>query len=122
MAIKVVLHRLLVRRDKPVDTDAVKTKEAFSSSGLVIPEFIKKGLEDKEGRENASMDKGVVVGIGPTAFRDYGVEVPVNVGDYICYAKFGGKDVTDPETNEVFVVINDEDLVAILTKKEPLDG
>lgn len=116
--IKVILHRLLIERDVPEDTDAVKTKKALEASGLVAPEWVKDELEKKALRENASMDKGVVVAIGETAFRDYGIECPVKVGDYITYAKFGGKDVTDPETDKVFVVINDEDVVAILSKKE----
>lgn len=119
--IKVVLHRLLLKRDEPVDTEAVQTKKAIAASGLVVPEWVDKDLANKALRENASMDKGVIVSIGETAFKDYGIESPVEVGDYISYAKFGGKDVTDPETGEVFVVINDEDVVAILTK-EPTVG
>lgn len=116
MGIKVILHRMLIQRDKPVDTAAVKTKEALKKAGLVMPEFYKEEIDKQALRENASMDKGVVISIGETAFKDYGIEPPVSVGDYICYAKFGGKEVTDPATGEVFVVINDEDLVAVLTK------
>lgn len=115
--IKVVLHRILVERDVPADTDAVKTQKEVERLGLAMPTSYKEELEKKALRENASMDKGVVVQIGETAFKDYGVECPIKVGDYICYAKFGGKDVIDPETEKTFVVINDEDLVAILTKE-----
>lgn len=120
--IKVVLHRILVERDIPEDTDAIKTKRAIEKSGFAIPLSVQEDLEKRALRENASMDKGVVVAIGETAFRDYGIECPIKVGDYITYAKFGGKDVTDPESGKVYVVINDEDVVATLTKKEPLDG
>lgn len=116
MAIKVILHRILVERDVPEDTDAIKTKKALHSAGLAIPATVQEELDKKALRENASMDKGVVLDIGETAFRDYMVECPISVGDYIVYAKFGGKDVTDPETGEVKVVINDEDVVAILKK------
>jgi co-chaperonin GroES (HSP10) len=110
------------RTDIPEDTDAVKTKRALEKSGFAVPKSVEEDLDKKALRENASMDKGVVIAIGETAFRDYGIDCPVKVGDYISYAKFGGKDITDPETDKVYVAINDEDIIAILSKKEPLDG
>lgn len=116
MTIKVVLHRLLVERDVPEDTDAVKTKKDLQRMGLAVPRDVQDNIDKQALRENASMDKGTVVAIGETAFKDYGIECPVKAGDYICFAKFGGKEVTDPENGKVYVVINDEDLVAILTK------
>jgi co-chaperonin GroES (HSP10) len=116
MAIKVVLHRILLKRDIPEDTDAVKTKKELDRLGLAVPAKVQEDIELKALRENASMDKGTVVSIGETAFKDYGIDCPIQVGDYITFAKFGGKEVTDPETGEVFVVINDEDVVALLTK------
>ena len=119
--IEVILHRILVERDIPEDTDAVTTKKEMERLGLIATKQVLDELEKKARREEASMDKGHVVAIGPTAFKDYGIECPVKVGDYITYAKFGGKDVTDPETDKTYVVINDEDVVAIL-RKEPLDG
>lgn len=119
--IRVILHRILVERDAPVDTEAVKTKEALKKSGLAVPIFVQDSIDKQALRENASMDKGHVVAIGETAFRDYGIESPIKVGDYISYAKFGGKEITDPETEKVYVAINDEDCIAIL-RKEPLDG
>lgn len=119
--IEVILHRILVDRDIPEDTDAVITKKEMQRLGLITAPSIEKELEKKAQRENASMDKGHVVSIGPTAFKDYGIECPIKVGDYITYAKFGGKDVIDPETEKTLVVINDEDVVAII-RKEPLDG
>lgn len=121
--IKVILHRILIERDIPEDTNAVKTKRELDRMGLAVPPAVKEELEKQSQRENASMDKGTVKAIGETAFKDYGVDCPIKVGDYICYARFGGKDVTDPETEQVFVVINDEDVVCVLHKeKEPLDG
>jgi co-chaperonin GroES (HSP10) len=116
--IKVVLHRVLLKRDVPVDTDAVKTKKELERLGLATPEWVQKDIEKQALRENASMDKGVVVDIGPTAFKDYKIESPIKVGDYISYVKFGGKEITDPESGEVYVVIQDEDVVAILTGKD----
>lgn len=116
--INVILHRVLVLRDKPEDTEAVKTQKKLEAQGLVMPRSYQEEVEKQAQREAVSMDKGVVIAIGDTAFKDYGIESPIKVGDYITYAKFGGKDVIDPETEELFVVINDADVVAILTKKE----
>jgi co-chaperonin GroES (HSP10) len=116
--IKVVLHRILLKRDTPVDTDAVKTKKDMERLGFAVPDWVAKDIEKQALRENASMDKGVVVDIGETAFKDYGIECPIKVGDYISYVKFGGKDVSDPESGELFTVIQDEDVVAVLTSKK----
>lgn len=116
--IKVVLHRLLLKRDLPVDTEATKTKKEMERLGFAVPDWVHKELEKQAGREAASMDKGVIVDIGETAFKDYGISSPVKVGDYISYVKFGGKDIVDPETGDTFTVIQDEDVVAILTSKK----
>lgn len=121
MAIKVILHRILVQRDIPVDTDAVIAQKEMKRLGLIAPPKVQEDLDMRARRENASMDKGVILDIGETAFKDYGIDCPVKVGDYITYAKFGGKDVVDPETDETLVVINDEDVVAIL-EKGPKNG
>ncbi len=122
MTINVVLHRVLVKREQPVDTDAVVKKKEMERLGLITPDWVEKEIDKQASREKASMDKGHVLSIGPTAFKDYGIASPIKVGDYICFSKFGGKDVVDPEDGETYVVINDEDVVAILTEKEPVDG
>lgn len=116
--IKVILHRILLDRDVPEDTDAIKTQKALNAAGFLTPPKVQEELEKRALRENASMDKGIILQIGETAFRDYGVDCPVKVGDYISYARFGGKDIIDPESGKTFVVINDEDVVAILSKKD----
>lgn len=115
--IKVVLHRILVKRDDPEDSDAALTKKEAHRLGIVIPPKVQDALENREAREKASMDTGTVLQIGETAFRDYGIESPVKVGDHITFAKFGGKVVTDPADGQAYVVINDEDVVAILSKE-----
>tara|TARA_R110000868_G_scaffold57343_1_gene177190 strand:- start:261 stop:584 length:324 start_codon:yes stop_codon:yes gene_type:complete len=103
--IETVLHRILVKADKLEETD--KTYVKAKALGLHIPEM------DDRKRAQAGVDKGVVVSIGPTAFRDFGAESPIKVGDYIAYARFAGKVLTDPATEEDFVILNDEDVVCI---------
>lgn len=99
------LHRILVKQDKLAETD--KTLVKARELGLHIPEH-----EDFK-RAQASVDKGVVVSIGATAFRDFGTESPITVGDYVAYARFAGKLIEDPYTGEEFVALNDEDIVCI---------
>ncbi len=103
--IVVPLHRILVRPDKLEDTD--KTYVKAKAIGLVMPDH-----EDKQ-RAQAGVDRGVVVAIGPTAFRDFGTESPIVKGDYVAYARFAGKTVTDPYTDEDYVILNDEDICAV---------
>ena len=106
MAINPILHRVLVKQDKLEDKDdAFKQAKAL---GLYIGD-----LEQK--REQAAIDTGEVVAIGPTAFKDFGLDAPpIKVGQTIVYAKYGGKAIVDPETKETFVALNDEDVIATL--------
>ena len=114
MTIDVILHRVLVQRDKQEDTPAVKTKKEMERLGLQAPQSVLDEIEKQALRENASMDKGTVVALGSTAFKDYGIESPIKVGDHIAFARFGGKEVVDPDTQETLLVLNDEDCVCIL--------
>lgn len=105
MSIRVVLHRILIKQDKleNANKDYVKMREL----GLVLAE-----TEDRK-RAQAGVDTGTVVAIGSTAFRDFGTEPPIVVGDRIAYARYSGKFVTDPATDEEFVALNDEDVICV---------
>lgn len=72
-------------------------------------------LETKVNREQAAVDEGTVISFGPTAFKDFGVDNQINVGDYVVYAKHAGKAVKDTDGTE-YVLINDEDICAIVRK------
>lgn len=103
--IKVVLHRILIKQDKLEETsvDYVRMRKL----GLQLAE-----TEDRK-RAQAGVDTGTVVAIGSTAFRDFGTEPPIMVGDKIAYARFSGKFITDPATQEEFVALNDEDVICV---------
>ena len=107
--IKPLLHRIIVKQQKL--NEAHKDYQRAESLGIIIPEH-----EDTK-RAQAGVDKGTVVAIGPTAYRDFNVDVPVSVGDVVAFARFSGKTIVDPETDEEYVALNDEDIVAILTGK-----
>ena len=103
------LHRILVKADKLEETD--KTFVQAKRIGIVIPE-----LEDLK-RAQAGVDKGTVVAVGPTAFRDFNATSPIVPGDHVAYARFAGKIISDPDTEEDFVVLNDEDIVCIFRQE-----
>ena len=93
-----MLHRLLVKPD-PVET---KTQ-----SGIII------ATETEAKRFQGAAEKGTVVAVGSTAFKDFG-ESPdlVSVGTRVYYAKYAGKEVVENDTT--YVILNDEDIVGII--------
>ena len=104
-----LLHRIIVRQQKL--NEAHKEYQRAEALGIVIPAH-----EDNK-RAQAGVDKGTVVAIGPTAYRDFNTDIPVKIGDVVAFARFSGKTITDPTDDEEYVALNDEDLVAILTKE-----
>jgi co-chaperonin GroES (HSP10) len=93
-------HRILVKPERVEDTDP-----AYKAAKALGFEFVDKSLK----QEQAAIDKGVVIAIGPTAFKDYGGDAWCAVGDRIAFAKYGGKFVT-PDA----LILNDEDVVCVL--------
>ena len=111
-------HRLLVKPYKQVEVDDVlrKAKESgFLDQFKIVKE------QGQEKREDASVDKGIVVSIGLTAWKDFGGTPWCKVGDEVIFAKFSGKIVTDPDDEVDYTILNDEDIVAIISKKENND-
>lgn len=109
MSIQPVTFRIVVRPYKVEEEDPAY--QAAKRMGLDLT------MEKKLSREQAAVDRGVVVSFGPTAFVEFGCDNPLKVGDEIVYAKHAGKEVEDLETGEKLVVINDGDVVAILKKE-----
>ena len=105
--IKPLLHRIIVKQQKL--TEAHKEYRRAEALGIVIPEH-----EDNK-RAQAGVDKGVVVAIGPTAYRDFNTDTPIKVGGMVAFARFSGKTILDPKDDEEYVALNDEDIVAILS-------
>lgn len=102
-----LLHRIIVKQHKLEDTN--KEYRKARDIGIIIPEH-----EDNR-RAQAGVDKGIVVSIGPTAYRDFNTDVPIKVGDTVAFARFSGKVIADPKDEEEYVALNDEDIVAVLT-------
>jgi co-chaperonin GroES (HSP10) len=102
-----VLHRIVVKQDKIEDKD-----QAFAAARAI-------GIEIAFGerkREQQAVDSGVVVAIGPTAFKDFGLDnAPISVGDTIVYARYAGKPVEDPQSKVEYMLLNDEDVICRTT-------
>jgi co-chaperonin GroES (HSP10) len=109
--IEPVLHRILIKQFDVTEKD--KTFQSAKSAGIIL-------AGTQMDREQAAVDRGTVVALGPTVFKDFGADVSVNVGDDIVFARHSGKTVRDPEQadddNTKYIVINDEDVIAILRK------
>ncbi len=103
-------HRVLIKQDKLEETDP--TFKAAKDAGIALPSMME--LQ----REQAAVAKGVVVAIGSTAWKlaDLGGTPWVEVGDYVYFAKYAGSLITDPEDKEKYILLNDEDLIAKVTK------
>lgn len=75
-----------------------------TESGIII--------STDERSQAVNSDKGVVHMIGPMAWKAFGCdESPVKVGDEVFYARYGAKVLKDPDTDDLFVVCNDEDIL-----------
>ena len=105
--IEVTGCRILIKPQKIQEHDKILARAV--KSGIILPEFT-------ERKEQANVDKGTVIQIGPSCHKDY--LGSVQTGDLIGFAKFGGKFVPDPEDDEIYLVINDEDVVCIFKDKQ----
>lgn len=92
-----------------------RQKEPQGDSRIIIVEDDRRGI--------AATEIGWVVDIGPTAYfpsEKYG-QPWCKVGDKVIYAKYGGKIVTDPDTGEKFLTINDEDIIVAIVEEKTND-
>jgi co-chaperonin GroES (HSP10) len=75
-----------------------------------------------EARRRATITDGVVLSVGPDCWSDFGYTPetqPVKTGDTVQFAKFAGSAVADPEDpSKRLVMLNDEDVLAIIKSKE----
>lgn len=102
MSINVVGCRILV---KPLELEEHdNTFKSAKAAGIVI-------LEQDERKQKINIDKGTVLQIGNKCHEDYVGNLAV--GETIGFAKFGGKFIKDPSTQEELLILNDEDVICI---------
>ena len=100
--IQVTGCRVLVKPFKIQEHD--KLFASAKKAGIVLPDF-------SERKEQVNVDRGTVLEIGTSVNKDYIGDT--KVGDVVGFAKFGGKYIHDPVDDEVYLVINDEDVICI---------
>ena len=84
-------------------------KDALKNDKIVIPDSV---LD----RQRLEVNSGIIVDVGSQAWKGLGDGQPwAAVGDHVIYAKHGGKLVTNPETNEELVLMNDKDIIGLLS-------
>ena len=105
MQIKPCGHRVLVKQADVHEED--KVFAAARKAGIQIA-----GTE--VDRHQAGLDKGTVIKIGPSAFKDFGGDAWCGEGDKVAFAKYAGKAIKDEDTGTTYIVLNDEDIVAVL--------
>lgn len=116
MRVKVKGHRVLVRQENIHEHDEVYKRA--KQAGLEIS-------FDSDVRYQASVDQGVVVDVGDTAWRDFSETPWAQIGDTVIFVKHAGKPVNDPDEEGMksadktpYVILNDEDVLAVITPKE----
>lgn len=95
-------HRLLVKPEKFEEVDELYA--AAKRVGIHLSE-----LDSR--KEQVAVDRGVIVSVGETAFKDFGGVPWCKVGDKVAYTRHGGKLIKDPEDNVEYIVLNDEDVI-----------
>ena len=105
MSIKVCGWRVLIKSPKVEEVDP--TFKRAKAAGIALPET------DEMRRENGAVSEGVVVSIGDYCWD--GKDPWCKVGDKIIHSKWAGKKVKDPENNEVYTLLNDQDILCVIS-------
>ena len=96
-------HRVLVRL-KPI--------EEVSKAGIILHLETAKAIHQKATQE------ATIISLGPTAYRGFDDGTPwCKPGDLVLIAKYSGEDRENPETKEIFRIINDDDVLAIIEEE-----
>jgi co-chaperonin GroES (HSP10) len=104
--LQVVGHRVLIKPE-PL--------EKKSTGGIII------SYGDAEKRYEAATEKGTVVAVGEMAWRNEALGYGLSEwkpwaapGDQVIFAKYSGKFVQDPNSEEKFIVVNDVDIQVVI--------
>lgn len=102
MSLQILGYRVLIRPDKV---------EKQSDGGIVL-------VRD-ERRALAEIHTGVVVQIGELAWADLTKSEKqwAKVGDRVLFSKYGSKTIFDPDTEERFEVVNDDDVMCVIREE-----
>lgn len=97
-------HKVLVKPDET---------EKKSKGGIIFA-----GVDER--LEKANMQVGMLVAYGKQAWRAFSNDFTglpwAEVGDYVLWSRFAGKIIIDPVDGEEYMILNDEDIIARITK------
>mgnify|MGYP001612444805 CR=1 FL=1 len=82
-------------------------KETLKSGVIEIPQEV-------EAKQRIEVTTGTLVAIGNLAWKGMqgSDDTPwASVGAHVIYAKYGGKVITDPETGEKLILLQDKDVI-----------
>ncbi len=94
-------NRVIVEQDK---------LEEETDSGIIIQ-------RENGAAEQAGIIRGTVLAVGEAAWDNW-PEPWAKVGDRVYFAKFAGKTIPDPVNKEVYLIMNDIDIIATIQEKE----
>lgn len=120
--LEVLGHRVMIKPDPPKKQFQDKVPEALKNVGF---EVAMSGEQEK--RELVGTQIGTIIGIGPMAWKAYDGKEPdwkpwAKVGDRVMFARYAGKITEDPETEELFLVLDDVDVqVKVTGEKNPFE-
>ena len=101
--IKILLHHILVKLDDATEAD--DTYKRAKAAGIML---------ELDKREQAAVEYGTVVKIGPTAFKDLGRDPTIlKEGDRISFARYSGKSLKDSDGTE-YLLLNDQDVLVVI--------
>lgn len=107
MAIKILLHHILIKLDEATEADDVYRRA--KAAGIHI---------ELDKREQKAVEYGTVVSVGPTAFLDYGRNPDIlKAGDRVSISRYSGKEIKDVD-GQSYVIVNDSDVLALFEDKE----
>lgn len=97
-------HRILVKM-KPYDP--------VTKNGIMVVTGLSRDTHTK------ALQHAIVMELGATAYSGFGDGTPwCKVGDLVLITKYAGVDIKDDESEDIYRVINDDDVLAVLESKE----
>ena len=94
MKLEPMADRIVV---KPIE------REEKTKAGIYLPDTAKEKPQE-----------GEVLAVGPGRLSDDGkrIAMDVKVGDVVIYAKYGGTEIKDEDTDEELVILRESDILA----------
>ena len=87
--------------------------EETTESGIILK-------RDNKVAEQAGIIKGTVVALGEACWGKW-PEPWAKIGDEVYFAKFAGKTIPDPVTEEMYLIMMDEDIIATIDEENKDD-